>query len=533
MGQPRAEAVTKNLLEMNPDVKGAAIVQNPVKLVNEHIETLDKYSLIIVTGNFPWETSLRTLARRCFERKQPLLVARTYGLLGYLRTIVPELTITEVHPDNDRSDLYIHPAQLTLFPQLQTYIDSFLKSPEGKDDVPPPLFSLNDQEYSHVPYPVFLVYAAREWMKTHEGKLPSSWSEKKEFKNSIAQLSRAVKDGAAMEENISEGIANASRVYELPKPSDEVDVVLSDPLASPTYTPSPSTPYTLPLTSSDKFWICVAALNLFRQTHGQATSDIAGVCASGERILLPATGSIPDMTANTSNYLTMQQIYRARAQSDLKVCRGHLSELLTRRGLPADAVSEEELTYVVRNARQLAVLRTRSLEQEINPETFLSDEANQALESLADAFSSEGTEQDASLEAKSPPPVPIQWYFTLRAAERFYTLNGRYPGRKANPSPTEIEFEMSETELAADEEHVSRISREMAEELKINAEGVPPRACAKEIVRVGACEPHTIAAFMGGVAAQEALKLLMKQYAPVPHTFIYDGWYCTAGSFAV
>ncbi len=42
-------------------------------------------------------------------------------------------------------------------------------------------------------------------------------------------------------------------------------------------------------------------------------------------------------------------------------------------------------------------------------------------------------------------------------------------------------------------------------------------------VRYGACELHNIAAFMGGVASQEVIKIITKQYVPVFHTLVFNG----------
>ena len=41
--------------------------------------------------------------------------------------------------------------------------------------------------------------------------------------------------------------------------------------------------------------------------------------------------------------------------------------------------------------------------------------------------------------------------------------------------------------------------------------------------RFGGSELHTIAAFMGGVVAQEVIKLITTQYTPVSNTYIYNG----------
>ena len=49
------------------------------------------------------------------------------------------------------------------------------------------------------------------------------------------------------------------------------------------------------------------------------------------------------------------------------------------------------------------------------------------------------------------------------------------------------------------------------------------RSHAAEICRYGGFELHGIAALVGGVAAQEAVKIIAKQYVPLDNTFIYNG----------
>ena len=39
----------------------------------------------------------------------------------------------------------------------------------------------------------------------------------------------------------------------------------------------------------------------------------------------------------------------------------------------------------------------------------------------------------------------------------------------------------------------------------------------------GGSELHTVASYMGGVAAQEAIKLITRQYIPIKNTYIYNG----------
>jgi len=40
--------------------------------------------------------------------------------------------------------------------------------------------------------------------------------------------------------------------------------------------------------------------------------------------------------------------------------------------------------------------------------------------------------------------------------------------------------------------------------------------------RYGAAELHTISAFIGGTAAQEAIKVITRQFVPVNNTYIYN-----------
>ena len=40
--------------------------------------------------------------------------------------------------------------------------------------------------------------------------------------------------------------------------------------------------------------------------------------------------------------------------------------------------------------------------------------------------------------------------------------------------------------------------------------------------RYGGCELHAVASILGGCAAQEAIKLLTKQYVPVDNLFVFN-----------
>ena len=49
------------------------------------------------------------------------------------------------------------------------------------------------------------------------------------------------------------------------------------------------------------------------------------------------------------------------------------------------------------------------------------------------------------------------------------------------------------------------------------------RSHAQEIARYGKVELHVICAILGGVASQEAVKLLTHQYVCINNTYVYNG----------
>ena len=53
---------------------------------------------------------------------------------------------------------------------------------------------------------------------------------------------------------------------------------------------------------------------------------------------------------------------------------------------------------------------------------------------------------------------------------------------------------------------------------------------AREVVRAGGAELHCVAAIVGAVVAQEAIKLVTRQFVPLGGVFVYNG---IAGTTAV
>ena len=218
-----------------------------------------------------------------------------------------------------------------------------------------------------------------------------------------------------------------------------------------------------------RFWIAAKALNDFVAEKG----------------LYPMTGIFPDMTADTQTYIDVQAIYAKKAQEDLDWMVAK-----------CQSYGMEDVDYVglfCKNWKQLELVRYRSLNQEYN----------------------EPNKDDLMMEWNDDESL-VMWYIGLRACDRFRTANGRYPGT-------------IDAEIEADNAAVKELGQAVITEL--GGEVDFPEGYAQEMVRYGAGEIHNIDAFLGGIASQEAVKLITRQYTPINNTFLYTGTYSRGQTF--
>jgi NEDD8-activating enzyme E1 regulatory subunit len=72
---------------------------------------------------------------------------------------------------------------------------------------------------------------------------------------------------------------------------------------------------------------------------------------------LPLEGSIPDMTATTDMYLTLQRIYRAKADEHCQAVLAHAIAIASDSGRATDDLSLDKVKLYCKNARHLTVVR--------------------------------------------------------------------------------------------------------------------------------------------------------------------------------
>ncbi|KAE8814901.1 NEDD8-activating enzyme E1 regulatory subunit [Hordeum vulgare] len=174
---------------------------------------------------------------------------------------------------------------------------------------------------------------------------------------------------------------------------------------------------------------------------------------------LPLEGTIPDMTSLTEYYVSLQKIYQAKAESDCLAMEHRLKSILKLIGINPESISRAYIKFFCKNTRKLKVCRYRSMEEEFS----------------------------------SPALSEVQKYFADE--DSCYTMNFYVRLRV-----------------------VDRLAAAIADYLEYLTEDLVTEVC-----RFAGAEIHPVATFIGGVASQEVIKLVTKQFVPLNGTFVFNG----------
>ncbi|KAF9924370.1 NEDD8-activating enzyme E1 regulatory subunit [Linnemannia zychae] len=449
LGKPRAERAAELLGELNEDVKGHWVAKDILSILNEDPNYLSHFSVVIAT-DISRQTAVK-LSALCWanQHSTPFVWVKTVGLLGAARIVLPEHVIVETHPDNV-ADLRID----TPFQELTDYAKSFD-------------FNTQDSlEFGHIPYVAILLKYMDEWKQSHDGRIPSTYSEKNQLKATIRSGMRSADD-----ENFEEAINSVLRSCQPTVVPSGIKALFADPNCEK-------------LTAdSSNFWILTRAVRNFVNDHEKSEG------------LLPLSGTIPDMKAQTDSYVTLQSIYKTKAKQDVKEVSKQVDAVLESLGLASGLIDPEEIETFCKYSAFLKVIRYRSLEDEYNqPKT----------KQIASWLS-----EDESLFAQ---------YVLLRASDSFFDDHGRYPGEGE--------------EWEEDVDHLHANVTTLLQSWGVNTD-IISRDLTHEICRYGRGAIHNIASFMGGVASQEVIKLITHQYIPMDNTFIFDGARSVSAVYAV
>ncbi|XP_010475191.1 PREDICTED: NEDD8-activating enzyme E1 regulatory subunit AXR1 [Camelina sativa] len=438
VGQSKAKSVCAFLQELNDAVKAKFIEENPDTLITTNPSFFSQFTLVIATQLV--EDSMVKLDRICREANVKLVLARSYGLAGFVRISVKEHTIIDSKPDHFLDDLRLN----NPWPELRSFVETI---------------DLNVSDlaaHKHIPYVVILVKMADEWAQSHGGNLPSTREEKKEFKD-LVKSKRVTLD----EDNYREAIEAAFKVFAPCGISTEIQKIINDSCAEAS-------------SNSSDFWVMVAALKEFVSNEGDGEA--------------PLEGSIPDMTSSTEHYINLQKIYLAKAEADFLFMEERVRNILKKIGRDPSSISKPTIKSFCKNARKLKVCRYRMVEDE-----FCNPSVTEIQKYLAD--------EDYS--------GAMGFYILLRAVDRFAANNNKFPGQFDGGMDEDI-FRLR------------NIASSLLTDLGCNG-SVVPDDLINEMCRFGASELHVVSAFIGGIASQEVIKLVTKQFVPMVGTYIFNG----------
>ncbi|XP_076988776.1 NEDD8-activating enzyme E1 regulatory subunit isoform X2 [Tamandua tetradactyla] len=431
IGKNRGQAAMEFLQELNNDVSGSFVEESPENLLDNDPSFFCRFTAVVAT-QLPESTLLR-LADVLWNSQIPLLICRTYGLVGYMRIIIKEHPVIESHPDNALEDLRLDKP----FPELREYFQSY---------------DLDHME------------------KKTNGRIPKTYKEKEDFRDLIRQGILKNENGSPEdEENFEEAIKNVNTALNTTQIPSSIEDIFNDDRCINITKQTPS------------FWILARALKEFVAKEGQGN--------------LPVRGTIPDMIADSSKYIKLQNVYREKAKKDAAAVGNHVSKLLQSIGQAPESISEKELKLLCSNSAFLRVVRCRSLAEEYGLDTVNKDEIISSMDN---------------------PDNEIVLYLMLRAIDRFHKQHGRYPG----VSNYQVEEDIGKLKSC-----LTGFLQEYGLSVIVKDDYV------HEFCRYGAAEPHTVAAFLGGAAAQEIIKIITKQFVIFNNTYIYSGMSQTSATF--
>lgn len=345
------------------------------------------------------------------------------------------------------------------FPELEEYVHTY------------DLEAVTDSlEFAQIPFVVLLIKAVQRWKNEHSGQMPISVAEKAAFRKSIEPSVAA----SSMPLNVIEAQKEAHRAFSAKACPEELEELLSSPETT-----------TLPSGSSD-FRVMLRAVSDFRNLPENPNR------------LLPLGGQVPDMAASSAAFVRLQQVYRKKSTDDRLQLTSLVDKLLVSVGRPAASIDADIVDVFVKNLYSLRVCRTSVLRPVPDSNVF-----------VRDILAEEVYNDD-------PLQTPLLWHFAVTASDKFRSKYGRPPGVVDSSEVMEADTQLVWQELES-------IAAQLEGSNSSQDTPLFTLDLAREIVRFADCQPHSIAALIGGVAAQEVVKLVTKQYVPINNTFVFNG----------
>ena len=423
--------------------------------------------MIILTGPTRQDEVVKRVSKYASEHSIPFVYIHSVGFYSHFSVQLPaEFPIVDTHPDPaSTQDLRL----LNPWPELTAFMH------KKTDD----LETLSDHDHGHIPYSLLLLHYLDKWRASHDGKAPEHYKDKTAFRDMVRDGAR--RDNAeGGEENFDEAVGAVLKSLNPLSISSDLREVLDVAVCQ------------IPKPESANFWIVAHAIRIFYSNNSA----------------LPLPGALPDMKAQSVDYIQLQNIYKAKARKDLfEVVQQvrSVEKRLERRSV----IEEKEIESFCKGAAFVKLVRGRPIRIADMPKHMgWTDRAKYICQELQD---------EESL-------LPI--YLSFLAYDWF--MNNRF---ECSPVPdegtTNLEIEGSEEFAKIMGEYSSdlldHITKSAGVDFGMEVAKEKMKSVAAEIGRACGGELHNISALTGGMVAQEVIKVITKQYVPVDNTCVFDG----------
>lgn len=484
-GKNRGEVVRDMLCHINSDVIGQVqpiekyLPQNLVdkcdlahktreeNYICENVNFWKQFNIVIVTGFLHIE-QINHLSDICWSIGIPLILTKSIGFYGSMRSQTEEHIVIETHPDNPLPDFGFDQP----FKELREYLDSV-----NLDD------RNNLDKVNTFPYIVIIYHYLRKWQQENgypSTRLPESYQDKSSLRkilneglkqidkmrkerklnksdNDVQSSEDTLESQAFLLENFQEAHKAINSCFSVShnKLPNNVRLLFNHPKLK-----------TMFETKRPNFWAIIAAIKEFYNNQS----------------VLPLSGTIPDMISSSEEYLKVQSFYQKRARDDIEEVFNIVQNIIPQGSNPHVQSLFEETKLLCKNIRDLRMLNTTQLKGEYNFKTMKVKEEYEDDESISIGLG-------------------------LKAMDIFYSNYSRLPG---------VEADSVETDISKLKDCLKQMIGIGASKLKSLDQ------CLYELCRYGGAELHATSAFMGGCVAQEVIKFITNQYQPVDETMIFN-----------
>lgn len=276
---------------------------------------LTPYTLVLIAAPID-PAILSTIQQHALTSQIPLFYLHSLGFYSHFSVQLPlAFPIVDTHPDPTAT------TDLRLVKPWPVLVEFAQEKTEG-------LETMSAHDKGHVPYLLLLLHYLEEWKKTHDGKVPDSYKDKSAFRETV-------RAGSPDEENFDEAVAAVLKSLNPPTAPSAVRDIFKAPECTNLDVNSPS------------FWLIAHAVSAFYSSHGQ----------------LPLPGAVPDMKAQSADYIRLQNIYKTKAREDAAEVMTTVRQLEKEIGRSSKlAIDEKEVENFCKGAAHISLVRGRPLQ---------------------------------------------------------------------------------------------------------------------------------------------------------------------------